>query len=180
MYGLGGDRCPLDDDGGILRSYGMSQMIDRTTGRLRNGLVMPASDSVLSRSATAISVSISRLIRMWWGRCRRRSIRSMGCRRPSFVLHTGDLTHLAQADEFDTLDQSLKSVRTEKIFFVPGEHDIPIMGSCTWSDLGRGRRVTAGIALIRMGFIYRIEQCYQSCRRRAGVYRRGSAEMDGE
>jgi len=43
---------------------------------------------------------------------------------PSFILHTGDLTHLAQADEFDILDQTLKSVKTEKIFYVPGEHDV--------------------------------------------------------
>jgi 3',5'-cyclic AMP phosphodiesterase CpdA len=43
---------------------------------------------------------------------------------PAFVLHTGDLSHLTQAEEFDTLDQSLKSVRTERIFFVPGEHDV--------------------------------------------------------
>jgi len=43
---------------------------------------------------------------------------------PSFVLHTGDLSHLAQADEFDILDQALKGVKTEKIFYVPGEHDV--------------------------------------------------------
>ena len=43
---------------------------------------------------------------------------------PDFVLHTGDLTHLAEADEFDTLDQLLKSVKTQQIFFVPGEHDV--------------------------------------------------------
>lgn len=43
---------------------------------------------------------------------------------PNFVLHTGDLTHLAAADEFDTLDQLLKSVKTQKIFYVPGEHDV--------------------------------------------------------
>src|ERR1700729_2163143 len=30
--------------GGIVKSYGMSQMIDRTTGRLRKGLTLPASD----------------------------------------------------------------------------------------------------------------------------------------
>ena len=44
--------------------------------------------------------------------------------RPDFVLHTGDLTHLAGADEFDTLDQLLKSVKTQQIFYVPGEHDV--------------------------------------------------------
>ena len=43
---------------------------------------------------------------------------------PDFVLHTGDLTHLAEAEEFDTLDQLLKSVKTQQIFFVPGEHDV--------------------------------------------------------
>jgi Icc protein len=44
---------------------------------------------------------------------------------PDFVLHTGDLTHLAEADEFDTLEQLLKSVKTQQIFYVPGEHDVP-------------------------------------------------------
>ena len=43
---------------------------------------------------------------------------------PSFVVHTGDLSHLAQADEFDTLDQVLKTAKTDKIFYVPGEHDV--------------------------------------------------------
>src|SRR5678816_3660943 len=31
---------------------------------------------------------------------------------PSFLLHTGDLTHLADAEEFDLLEQELKSCRT--------------------------------------------------------------------
>lgn len=44
--------------------------------------------------------------------------------RPDFILHTGDLTHLAAAEEFDTLDQLLKSAKTQQIFFVPGEHDV--------------------------------------------------------
>jgi 3',5'-cyclic AMP phosphodiesterase CpdA len=44
--------------------------------------------------------------------------------RPDFILHTGDLTHLAAAEEFDTLDQLLKSAKTPQIFFVPGEHDV--------------------------------------------------------
>src|SRR5580658_5953395 len=43
---------------------------------------------------------------------------------PEFVLHTGDLSQLSKADEFDTLDQALKSVRTDRIFYVPGEHDV--------------------------------------------------------
>src|SRR5882672_6687098 len=43
---------------------------------------------------------------------------------PSFMLHTGDLTHLAEAEEFDTLQQILKSCKTRDVFYVPGEHDI--------------------------------------------------------
>ncbi len=43
---------------------------------------------------------------------------------PSFLLHTGDLTHLAEAEEFDSLEQILKSCRTSQVFYVPGEHDV--------------------------------------------------------
>jgi 3',5'-cyclic-AMP phosphodiesterase len=43
---------------------------------------------------------------------------------PEFILHTGDLTHLAEAEEFDALEQMLKSSRTSQVFYVPGEHDI--------------------------------------------------------
>ncbi len=41
-----------------------------------------------------------------------------------FVLHTGDLSHLSEAEEFDGLEQSLKSLKTGEIFYVPGEHDV--------------------------------------------------------
>src|SRR6202042_1976401 len=43
---------------------------------------------------------------------------------PDFILHTGDLSHLSEPDEFDTLDQLLKTAKTGKIFYVPGEHDV--------------------------------------------------------
>ncbi len=43
---------------------------------------------------------------------------------PEFILHTGDLTHLAEAEEFDALEQMLKECRTKQVFYVPGEHDI--------------------------------------------------------
>src|SRR4029079_14228987 len=44
--------------------------------------------------------------------------------RPDFVLHTGDLSHLSEEEEFDALDQNLKSLKTGEIFYVPGEHDV--------------------------------------------------------
>ncbi|HET6842284.1 MAG TPA: metallophosphoesterase [Candidatus Angelobacter sp.] len=45
---------------------------------------------------------------------------------PEFMLHTGDLTHGNRAEEFDTMDQILKSAKTKEIFFVPGEHDVSV------------------------------------------------------
>jgi 3',5'-cyclic AMP phosphodiesterase CpdA len=43
---------------------------------------------------------------------------------PEFLLHTGDLTHLAEDDEFDGLQEMLKDCRTKQVFYVPGEHDV--------------------------------------------------------
>jgi 3',5'-cyclic-AMP phosphodiesterase len=43
---------------------------------------------------------------------------------PAFVLHTGDLTHLAKPEEFDTCNQVLTKLRAGTVFYVPGEHDI--------------------------------------------------------
>jgi Icc protein len=43
---------------------------------------------------------------------------------PDFLLHTGDLSHLAEAEEFDSLQQMLKDCRTRDVFYVPGEHDV--------------------------------------------------------
>jgi len=42
---------------------------------------------------------------------------------PSFVLHTGDLTHLSKPAEFDTLQQVMTDLALP-VFYVPGEHDV--------------------------------------------------------
>jgi 3',5'-cyclic-AMP phosphodiesterase len=42
---------------------------------------------------------------------------------PAFVLHTGDLTHLSRAPEFDTLQQVVSELSLP-VFYVPGEHDV--------------------------------------------------------
>jgi len=44
--------------------------------------------------------------------------------RPAFVIHTGDITHLATAEQFDTAAQIMKSVRADQVYYVPGEHDV--------------------------------------------------------
>jgi 3',5'-cyclic AMP phosphodiesterase CpdA len=42
---------------------------------------------------------------------------------PEFILHTGDVSHLSKPEEFDNVQQILKSLNRE-VFFVPGEHDV--------------------------------------------------------
>jgi len=127
--------------GGIMRSYGMSQLVDKTTGGLKKGLIIPASDfSFVQISDSHIGFTkpanpdVVGTLQTTIDK-----INAMPSA-PSFVLHTGDLTHLAQADEFDTLDQSLKSVKTEKICYVPGEHDMTDNGKLYLERFGKGTR----------------------------------------
>jgi 3',5'-cyclic AMP phosphodiesterase CpdA len=42
---------------------------------------------------------------------------------PDFVIHTGDLTHLATPEQFDQVKQMMTEINTPHIFTVPGEHD---------------------------------------------------------
>ena len=111
--------------GGVLKTYGMSHFIDKGSGLLKKGLTIPKgdfsfvqiSDSHIGFSKPANPDVLGTL------QAAIAKINAMPIA-PSFILHTGDLSHLAQADEFDTLDQALKSVKSEKIFYVPGEHDV--------------------------------------------------------
>jgi 3',5'-cyclic AMP phosphodiesterase CpdA len=43
---------------------------------------------------------------------------------PEFLLHTGDISHLSKPEEFDTVEQILKSASAKDVFYVPGEHDV--------------------------------------------------------
>jgi len=44
--------------------------------------------------------------------------------RPAFVIHTGDHVHLSAPGEFDTVKQILGTIKTDRVFHVPGEHDV--------------------------------------------------------
>jgi 3',5'-cyclic AMP phosphodiesterase CpdA len=127
--------------GGVLKSYGMSQMIDRTTGQLRSGLVIPKSDfSFVQISDSHIGFTKAAnpdVVGTLQAAIDKINAMPLA---PSFVLHTGDLSHLAQADEFDTLEQSLKSVKTDKIFYVPGEHDVTDNGKLYLERYGKGTK----------------------------------------
>ncbi|MUL56911.1 metallophosphoesterase [Mycobacterium sp. CBMA293] len=56
---------------------------------------------------------------------------------PDFVIHTGDLTHLATPQQFDQVRQMMTGLRTPHVFTVPGEHD-------TADDAGAKYRKTFG------------------------------------
>jgi Icc protein len=43
---------------------------------------------------------------------------------PALVLHTGDITQLAKAEEFDTAREVLRGLKTDRVVYVPGEHDV--------------------------------------------------------
>jgi len=50
--------------------------------------------------------------------------------KPSFMIHTGDITHLSKPDQFDDADQIIGSTGIVT-HYVPGEHD--------WVDAGQGK-----------------------------------------
>jgi len=43
---------------------------------------------------------------------------------PALILHTGDITHLSKAEEFDLAQQLLGRLRVSELHTVPGEHDV--------------------------------------------------------
>jgi Icc protein len=44
--------------------------------------------------------------------------------KPDFVIHTGDVSHLSKPEEFDTAQQVLRGSNIDRVFYVPGEHDV--------------------------------------------------------
>lgn len=111
--------------GGVMKSFGMSQLIDKNIGGLKKGLILPKSDFTFAQISDShigfnkpANPDVVGTLQAAIGK-----INAMPTA-PSFILHTGDLSHLAQAEEFDRLDQEMKSAKTGKIFYVPGEHDV--------------------------------------------------------
>lgn len=111
--------------GGSLKAMGMSQLLDKGTGRLKEGVIIPPSDFSFAQISDS-HIGFSKPANPDVAGTLQATISKINAmpNAPSFVLHTGDLSHLSQAEEFDALDQMLKSVKTDKIFYVPGEHDV--------------------------------------------------------
>ena len=57
---------------------------------------------------------------------------------PSFLLHTGDISHLSKPEEFDLADQLIGEARLQA-FYVPGEHDMLVDQGASYRErYGRG------------------------------------------
>ena len=104
--------------GGVLKSFALSDMANRALATAKADLsFVQISDSHIGFDKAAnpdVTATLDAAIA---------KVNALETA-PSFVLHTGDLSHLSKPAEFDTLDQRLKSLRTDKIFYVPGEHDV--------------------------------------------------------
>jgi hypothetical protein len=61
--------------------------------------------------------------------------------RPAFVIHTGDHVHLSKPAEFDTVKQLVGTIKTDRVFHVPGEHDVFVdHGKRYLQHFGQGSR----------------------------------------
>lgn len=69
----------------------------------------------------------------------REAVAHMAAASPDFVIHTGDVSHLATAGQFDSAQGIMQGLRRE-VFYVPGEHDtIGDDGKGFFERFGRGR-----------------------------------------
>ena len=60
--------------------------------------------------------------------------------KPSFVIHTGDITHLSKSSEFDDADRIIAQARLD-VHYVPGEHDVLDEGEKLYRErYGRGAK----------------------------------------
>jgi 3',5'-cyclic AMP phosphodiesterase CpdA len=111
-----GTLCVLQ--GGVLKSFALSDVLQQKVGHMKGDLsFVQISDSHIGFNKDANPDVTATL---------REAIAKVNAlpTPPAFVLHTGDLTHLSKPEEFDTLAESLKSLKTDQIFYVPGEHDV--------------------------------------------------------
>ncbi|RKP56018.1 metallophosphoesterase [Pararobbsia silviterrae] len=54
-------------------------------------------------------------------------------RKPAFMIHTGDISHLSKPGELDTAEQIIRSAGLD-VHYVPGEHDVLVDDGQTYLD----------------------------------------------
>src|SRR5271155_3261469 len=103
--------------GGVLKSYSLSAMAGLNPAEMKGELSFAQiSDSHMGFNKAANPDVVATM---------KAAIDKINAfpKKPEFLLHTGDISHLAKAEEFDTVDQILKGSVAKDVFFVPGEQD---------------------------------------------------------
>jgi 3',5'-cyclic-AMP phosphodiesterase len=104
--------------GGVLKSYSMSRLAEWNQTKMGGELSFAQiSDSHMGFNKPA-NPDVAGTLKAAVDKINALSVP------PEFLLHTGDISHLAKPEEFDTVDQVLKSAVAKDVFFVPGEHDV--------------------------------------------------------
>jgi Icc protein len=104
--------------GGVLKSYSMSRTNEWNAAKMAGELSFAQiSDSHMGFNKPA-NPDVAGTLKVAVDKINALSIQ------PEFLLHTGDISHLAKPEEFDTVDQILKGAVAKDVFFVPGEHDV--------------------------------------------------------
>src|SRR5713101_5810059 len=104
--------------GGVLNSYSLSRVSEISTPDMMGELsFVQISDSHMGFSKPA-NPDVAGTLKSAVDKINALS------RAPQFMLHTGDISHLSKPEEFDTVDQILKSAKPKEVFYVPGEHDV--------------------------------------------------------
>jgi 3',5'-cyclic AMP phosphodiesterase CpdA len=104
--------------GGVPKSFGFNQLAKRETGKVEGDLFfVQISDSHMGFNKPENPDATGTF---------RAAVDKINAlmTQPSFLIHTGDISHLSKPEEFDTVQQILKSAKTSQIFYVPGEHDV--------------------------------------------------------
>jgi 3',5'-cyclic AMP phosphodiesterase CpdA len=104
--------------GGVLKSYSLSGLTGRSAKEMKGELsFVQISDSHMGFNKPANTDVAGTL---------KAAIDKINAlpTQPSFILHTGDITHLSKPEEFDGVDQLLKGASAKDVFYVPGEHDV--------------------------------------------------------
>jgi 3',5'-cyclic-AMP phosphodiesterase len=59
--------------------------------------------------------------------------------RADFIVHTGDVTHVSKAEQFDTAKEMIGGAKVDSVFYLPGEHDTSMDGGALYREhFGKG------------------------------------------
>ncbi len=130
--------------GGVLKSYGLGKIIENSAKEIATGELsfVQISDSHIGFNKEANPDVVATL---------QAAIAKINAvpNVPSFMIHTGDLTHLSKPSEFDTVAQILKTAKPDTKFYVPGEHDTMVDEGKQYFRTVRQRHKRVGMVQLR-------------------------------